>query len=173
MEVIVGLITPPNPLPMNNRNQREAEDQQQEPRAEFAERDQVPALDLAGIEPDFREGAEIFSHPDEEGGEKRRQQKRHAAPLPVDLKMDRRRQEDDDGIGEQEIAQIVCVVVREEIHIDQHRQHPEMDIGGKPLIGQMQIGERARYVAAHRRIEKPGEQRHGIEREQGVLDARI
>src|SRR5689334_24857068 len=53
--------------------------EQQKPRAEFAERYRRPAGHLVRIEPGARRGAEVFGEPDEQRDQKQAEQERHAA----------------------------------------------------------------------------------------------
>lgn len=53
---------------VNEGNEREAKDEKKKPRADLVERNQVPVVELAGVEPNTREGPDILRDPHEQRG---------------------------------------------------------------------------------------------------------
>ena len=103
------------PFSIDYWDKREAQDQKQEPWADFIEGHYVPKLYLAGIEPDAGHGTNVFCNPDKECSQKYRDEKGHTSLFLIYLKMHPCSPKNNEYIYIEEITNVVEEVVRKKV----------------------------------------------------------
>src|SRR5271165_3866805 len=140
-------------------DERVADQQQQEPRAEFARVHDAPAGRLVRMQPGRAERADVLAQPDEQRHQAQAEQERHAAPPAPDAVVDAGAPEQHAGGREQQPPRVRQIVMREEIDVDRQTQRSQR--GQARVVREAEIHQPPdpREIAADARVHEAGEQR--------------
>ncbi len=108
----------------------------------------MPCFDLTWVEPDTGERANVFGNPHEERSKKRGEKKRHTALVQMYLIVHFCFPENNEGVGEECIAEVIEKVVGEEVEVNEYRENPEMVIRREVLIRKFEEYKRTRDIAS-------------------------